>query len=269
MRAISSLVFLIFIVSFSAVAKNAEFPGRSLYLDVKYIELADLAKEFKDVIIIDVRSKYEFDTLHIKNALHIAINSPTYISEIEALQKANPNKKIVTYCNGKTCMKSYDAVRKCQRQGIKNVVAYDAGIMDWARAHPDLAVLLGQSPMDPKRLIGKADFQKHLLDSDAFIDAARNDKNAIIIDARDPLQREGIALFMGLESRASLRETEEMGRLIETAARQNKTMYIYDEAGKQVEWLMYRLEDRAVKRYYFMKGGMNEYFKKLRLEMTN
>ena len=39
------------------------------------------------------------------------------------------------------------------------------------------------------------------------------------------------------------------------AARSGDNMYVYDEAGKQVRWLMYRLEQAGVKDYYFMKGG--------------
>lgn len=267
MKALSSLLFLL-IFSFSAVAKNDEFPGRALYLDVKYIEMADLAKEFNNVIIVDVRSQYEFDTLHIKGALHVSISGRDYVSRMQGLRKEHPNKKLVTYCNGKTCMKSYKAARKCQQRGVANVYAFDTGIMDWARAHPDRSVLLGQSPMDPNKLITKADFKKRLLDTDKFIDVAREDKQALIVDARDPLQREGISLFMGVDYRASLQDTAEMDKLIVRAAKENKNMYIYDEAGKQVQWLMYRLQEKGVKEYSFMKGGMKEYYKKLRAEMT-
>ena len=268
MRVLSSLI-LVFIFSFSAYAKNAEFPGRALYLDVKYIELADLGKEYKDVIIVDVRSKYEFDTLHIKGALHISIRSSSYISKMKGLRKENPNKKIITYCNGKTCMKSYKAVRKCQRRGVKNIFAFDAGIMDWARSNPNRSVLLGQSPLDPNKLIKKSDFKKRLLDVDKFIDAAGQNKRAIIVDARDPLQREGISLFSGKEERASLKDTAEMDKFLAQAAKQGKAVYIYDEAGKQVRWLMYRIEEKGVKEYSFMKGGMKAYYKKLRKEMNN
>ena len=48
------------------------------------------------------------------------------------------------------------------------------------------------------------------------------------------------------------------------AKAEKKPLLIYDEAGKQVRWLMYRIEDLNVNEYYFMKGGMKQYFKSLR-----
>ena len=267
MRVLSILFFVLAFVH-SSYAKNQEFPGRDLYLDVKHIEMADLAKEYSNSIIVDVRSKYEFDTLHIKSASHVSLRSPEFISSMQQLRKQYPHKKIVTYCNGKTCMKSYKAARKCQQHGVRNVYAFDAGIMDWAKNQPNRSVLLGQSPLNENKLISKDDFNKRLLTVDDFIEKARHDKAALIIDARDPLQREGISLFPGAESRASLQDTRNMDNFIAQAAKQNKTMYIYDEAGKQVRWLMYRLEEKGVKKYYFMKHGMKAYFAKLRDEMA-
>ena len=261
-------IILSLLVSFPAISKNTEFPGRALYVDVKHIELNDLSKQFKNVVIVDVRSKYEFDTLHIKNAQHISLRSKHFISSLKNLRNENINKKIVTYCNGKTCMKSYKAARKAQQYGIKNVVAYDAGIMDWAKANPSLSVLLGQSPLDPSKLISKSNFKKQLLPVNDFIASAQKSKNSLVLDARDPNQRDGISLFTGLEQRASLRDNEAMDKIIVEAAKQKKTMYIYDQAGKQIRWLMYRLEERGVKKYKFMKGGMKAYYKKLREEMT-
>ena len=139
MRVLSILFFVLAFVH-SSYAKNQEFPGRDLYLDVKHIEMADLAKEYNNSIIVDVRSKYEFDTLHIKSASHVSLRSPEFISSMQQLRKQYPHKKIVTYCNGKTCMKSYKAARKCQQHGVRNVYAFDAGIMDWAKNQPNRSV---------------------------------------------------------------------------------------------------------------------------------
>lgn len=242
---------------------NKEFPGRDLYLDVKYISLEDLQAEFGNAVIVDTRSSYEFNTLHINGAVNIPLNAADFKEQMKQLRQQNPGKKIVTYCNGKTCMKSYKAVRKAQRAGMDNLYAFDAGIFDWAKANADKASLLGVSPVDPTRLITKKDFQAKLLNPDDFMNKARESKG-IIVDARDPLQRDGVSMFIGKEKRASLADEEAMNKLINVAVSQNKPMYIYDEAGKQVRWLMYRLEQRGVKEYYFMKGGTKDYYKGLR-----
>lgn len=255
------LALLMFVVP--AVQANDEFPGRSLYLDVQHIELADLAERYDDVIIVDVRSKYEYDTLHIGKALHVSLGASDFVEQMQKLRDDNPDKPIVTYCNGKTCMKSYKAARKAQQRGVDNILCFDAGIMDWAQNQPERSVLLGESPMDPDKLISKSEFKSHLLDPEEFIGSNSGDK-VMIVDARDPLQRAGNALFMGREHRAPLADEKKVGEIIKTAVQNGSTMYIYDEAGKQVRWLMYRLEQQEVKDYYFMKGGANAFYKEMR-----
>lgn len=270
MKRLLSMSFVVLTLLFAsegfAAAKkevNKEFPGRDLYLDVKYITLKDLQDEYANVVIVDSRSSYEFNTLHINGAVNIPLNASDYKERMKELRKQNPGKKIVTYCNGKTCMKSYKAVRKAQRAGVDNLYAFDAGIFDWAKANADKASLLGVSPVDPTRLIAKKDFKKKLLDPEDFMNKARQ-SNALIVDARDPLQRDGVSMFIGKEKRASLADEEAINKMINVAVTQNKPMFIYDEAGKQVRWLMYRLEQRGVKEYYFMKGGTKGYYKGLR-----
>lgn len=266
MRVIPAFLSLLLLMVSPAQA-NDEFPGRDLYLDVKYIELADLAERYDEVVIVDVRSKYEYDTLHIGKAVHVSLGDSDFVGRMQKLRDENPGRPIVTYCNGKSCMKSYKAARKAQQRGVDNILCFDAGIMDWAQNQPARSVLLGESPMDPKKLIAKSAFKQRLLEPDEFITHAHGD-GILIVDARDPLQRAGYALFMGKERRASLADEKEMGELIAMAARDGSSMYIYDEAGKQVRWLMYRLERQGVKDYYFMKGGIEAFYRKMREEFA-
>ena len=41
-------------------------------------------------------------------------------------------------------------------------------------------------------------------------------------------------------------------------------LLVYDESGKQVRWLQYHLDEKGIKNYNFMKGGVKQYFKSLR-----
>jgi len=41
-------------------------------------------------------------------------------------------------------------------------------------------------------------------------------------------------------------------------------LMIYDAAGKQVRWLQYYLEDKGLKSYYFMAGGINAYYNEMK-----
>jgi len=243
-----------------------EFPGRPLYPEVSVIELDELYRRLDEVIVVDVRSSYEYGTLRVKGAINIPLSSKTFVSRIRQLRMSDP-RPIVVYCNGKTCMKSYKAARKCAVNKIDNVHSYDSGVMDWARTYPEHAELLGKSPVDPKKLISKKEFKKHLLSPDAYGDQVAS-SSAIVLDVRDRFQREALSIYVGRERRAYLDDKKKLDRYIEKAKREGKTLLVHDAAGKQVRWLQYYLKDKGIKSYYFMDGGVAAYFDELKEEFN-
>jgi len=262
------MVSLFIVISAVQAKVNDEFPVRKLYPAVPYVELEDLYKERNKVIIVDVRSSYEYETLRIKGALNISVSSTNYVVDMRKLRADNPKSKIVVYCNGKTCKKSYKAVQKCRNNRISNVVAYDAGIMDWANKYPQESVLLGRSPINPDHLIAKSTFKKKLMDPVKFEEMVAR-KDVIVVDVRDSFQREALSLFPGIDNRAFLDDTKAIKAIVTRAQKENKTLLIYDATGKQVRWLMYSIESLGLKDYWFMKGGSNAYFAALRKQFLN
>jgi rhodanese-related sulfurtransferase len=202
-----------------------------------------------------VRSKYEYDTLHIKDAINIPIKSG-FGDKIASLREKH-KKPFVFYCNGKTCHKSYDAVLLAARARVDNLYAYDAGIFDWAKAQPDKTALLNRSPIRPSDLIDEKDFKARLLEPKEF--GARVGDKAIVLDVRDKRQRDS-ALFPMKEQRAQLDELKKIDAVIDEVRAAKKTLLVYDETGKQVQWFQYYLENKGVKDYHFMKGGAQGYF---------
>jgi rhodanese-related sulfurtransferase len=263
-----SAVLVVFSATVVHAADNSkEFPGRGLYPLVPVIELKDLNSKFAKVLVVDVRSQYEYDTLRVKGAVNIPLSSPTFVEQMRDL-RAKDNRPMVLYCNGKTCMKSYEAVLKCSVNKIDDVLAFDAGVMDWARAYPQLAVLLGKNPVDTKKLISKEEFKKHLLSPDQYGEQVAN-SGAIVLDVRDRFQREGLSLFVGRERRAYLDDTKALDRYIEKAKRENKKLLVHDAAGKQVVWLQYYLKDKGLTNYYFMDGGTSAYYDQMKKEFIH
>lgn len=256
LRSMLTLGFLSF-GSTIAVA-NEEFPGRESFPLIPYIELNDLYENFDAYTVVDSRSEYEYDTLRIKGAHNVPLSSRDFEQRIQALIDKY-KKPIAFYCNGKTCYKSYEAALKARRHGIKDVVAFDAGVFDWVTAHPELGELLGESPVQVKSLIGSAEFKARLLEPTAFADKA-GVNNPIVLDVRDAYQREGIGFFPDMEHTAPLDQTEQLNEYIKLAKAEGRPLLIYDEAGKQVRWLQYRLERAGVKDYYFMKGGAKAFY---------
>jgi rhodanese-related sulfurtransferase len=238
-----------------ALAASDEYPFRVRYPDVTVIATAELAKRIDGVVVIDVRSKYEYDTLHIKGAVNIPLET-NFRAEVMKLRE-NHNKPFVFYCNGKTCHKSYDAVLLAAKARLEDLYAYDAGVFDWAKAQPDKTVLLGRSPVKADELISGDRFKARLLEPKDF--SSRVGDKSIVLDVRDRAQRD-TALFPFKESRAQLDETRKIDAVIDQVRAQKKTLLVYDQTGKQVQWFQYYLESKGVKDYYFMKGGAQGHF---------
>ena len=149
------------------------------------------------------------------------------------------------------------------RAGVENVYAYDAGIFEWARSYPKYAALLGTSPMDPKKIIPKSKLKARFLSPRRFTETARAARRSksLILDVRDMYQRAGVGYFNGIERWVSLDDEKKLDKYLKKALKEKRTLYIYDEAGKQVRWLQYTLERYNIKNYYFMKKGAKGFYK--------
>jgi len=80
----------------------------------------------QSIIIIDVRTKEEYDKGHIKNAIHISRG----LLEFEIEQKVqNKNSKLLVYCQvgGRSAL----AVETLKRMGYKNAYNLSGGYMLW------------------------------------------------------------------------------------------------------------------------------------------
>jgi len=255
--------FTFFAVTDSYAEEKEGFPGRSLekYSMVVVIELEDLHRRRDEFTIVDVRSSFEFDTLRIKGAVNIPVGVEGFDSAVRDLREQT-GKPMAFYCNGHTCLKSYKATKQAMTTGLDKVYAYDAGIFYWARAYPDEAELLGKSPVDAARLIPKKVFKGRQLDPDTFSDnaTAMASRSRMIIDIRDTFQRAGVGFFPAIERWASLQNMEKLRKYLDKAKAQDRTLFIYDNVGKQVRWLQYELEARGLKNYWFMEKGAKGYY---------
>ncbi|MCW8936084.1 MAG: rhodanese-like domain-containing protein [Gammaproteobacteria bacterium] len=256
-------IILMSMISIASVASD-DFPGRSVYPNVPYIELDDLYNQRENAVIVDARSPYEYETLNIKGSISVplSLTPKKYAEQISALRDMHPDKKIVFYCNGHKCMKSYKAaLRAMSYVRLTNVYAFDAGIFDWSSKYPMEAMLLGNELKDPKKLISKDNFNSHLMDAEKFIKSA--DETVVILDIRDRIDRDGFYLFARDETSISLTGKDKvlMDQFLDKVKKSNKTLYVYDLVGRQVRWFQYLIESKGIKNYYFMKGGADAFFK--------
>jgi rhodanese-related sulfurtransferase len=122
--------------------------------------------------------------------------------------------------------------------------------------------------VDLHKLISKSDLAKRMISVEQFENLAAR-KDVIVLDIREPLQRAGVSLFPGIDREADMDDKKSLDNFINDAIRNNKTLLVYDGVGKQVEWLMYYLEDKGLTRYAFMKGGARAYYNQLRKQFLN
>ena len=231
---------------------NEKFPLRSKFKGVQVIETSTLAKGFSKYLIMDVRSKVEFDVLHMKGAEHNPVTKITFEGNLKKILKSHNGKTVVFYCNGITCKKSFKAGMKAKNSGIKNYFVYDAGIFTWASTNPKLAVFLGKENVDTKKLISKSDFKKKLIPKKDFL-AKAADKSYLVFDIRDVAQQNEKAIKT-VPNLKSLPFPKLVGTL-EKGFFKGKKILVVDAVGRQVRWLQYYLEENGVKDYYFLDKG--------------
>lgn len=83
-------------------------------------------KKDPDAVLLDVRTQGEFALGHIPNSKLIDIMSPTFLKEIEQLDKS---KNYYVYCRSGN--RSYHAGMAMVRIGFQTVYNLADGILDW------------------------------------------------------------------------------------------------------------------------------------------
>lgn len=265
---IISLVLLVFIVTLTlgsslVQAGSSDYPGRERYPEVPYLSTEDFRQEYKQAIIVDARSNLEYQTIRIPKAIRHGVYDADFASQIKQIRNNNPDKKIIFYCNGHTCMKSYKAARKAMQAGIKNVYAYDSGIFEWSEAYPNLSILVGNTPVDVKQLREhKNRMNQHVLSVDDFITQV-NENDNITLDVRSNKERYlSSPLFLLKDKSLSLKDPDKMKQKLSRLMAKNKPFLFYDNSGRSIVWLAYYLDDLGIENYSFMKGGAYEYARK-------
>ncbi len=136
-------------------------------------------------------------------------------------------------------------------------------MFDWANKLPAKTVLLGKPMKSSSQLIPESRLEERMLNAKQFATFTGNKKHFATIDVRSRYQRAEVGLFPFVEKWIPMERTNVLEKAILDAVSEDKTLLIYDEVGKQVRWLQYRLEDMGAKKYYFLKGGAAAYVKSI------
>lgn len=81
------------------------------------------------VVVLDVRTRGEFNEGHIANAINIDVESDSFLNEIAKLDKS---KTYAVYC--RSGRRSADAVAKMSNEQFISLVNLNGGVIDWSNA---------------------------------------------------------------------------------------------------------------------------------------
>jgi rhodanese-related sulfurtransferase len=79
-----------------------------------------------DAVLLDVRTAEEFNSGHLPDAVNIDIHSPSFMSDIEKLDKS---KYYLVYC--RSGARSYNACNIMANSGFTKLANMMGGIMSW------------------------------------------------------------------------------------------------------------------------------------------
>jgi len=100
----------------------------SMISESDFVEIQD-----SDYILIDVRTKDEFDLGHIDSAINLDFYSDTFQNDILSIDK---NLPIVLYC--RTNNRSTKTANILKENGFKELSVLEGGITDWVKNGNDI-----------------------------------------------------------------------------------------------------------------------------------
>ncbi len=116
------LIFLLILISLVAQAQTVK------KLDPQNFDKK--LREFKDPVLVDVRTTGEYAQGHLPNALLIDIFSNDFKSRVGKLDKSKP---VFVYC--KAGSRSSSAVEVLSGMGFKDIYDLSGGIIAWRQAN--------------------------------------------------------------------------------------------------------------------------------------
>ena len=111
---------------------NTPADGDQQIFDVTVQKAHNLVRENAgnpDFVILDVRTPAEYSSGHIEDAINIDVNSGSFVSEVEALDKDNT---YLVYC--RSGIRSASARDTMAQLDFMNIYNMNGGIMEWQSA---------------------------------------------------------------------------------------------------------------------------------------
>jgi rhodanese-related sulfurtransferase len=122
-----TIIFMMLLLAIKMVAAN--FPDNRLSIE----NFANLLSNSKEIILLDIRTPYEYEQGHIDDALLLNYYDKNFISKLSILDK---DKHYLIYCRSGN--RSKNTLQIMNEMGFKNFADLKGGIQAWIRADKKL-----------------------------------------------------------------------------------------------------------------------------------
>ena len=115
----------VFIITFSSTIFSCTLFNNESINQINSDELVEFV-ELNDAILLDVRTKDEFNSGYIENSLNIDYFSDEFYINVDKLDKNIP---IILYC--RSGRRSGLSANKMKKLGFKEIYNLDGGVLEW------------------------------------------------------------------------------------------------------------------------------------------
>jgi rhodanese-related sulfurtransferase len=247
------LVIVFTVLSLSIPASGTESsPYRAFYPHIKTLSTVELYQDFFTKTLIDVRSRVEFNVVHIAASVNLPLAEDDFADRLFKLKALQEEIELVLVGNDPDCSRAFDAARVARLQGMSNVSVYDAGVFAWLHAYPEKTRLMGETPAQLERVLPLVQHQIHLASHDRFKRLAR-EPGALVVDIRDIYRRRDV--IKGLPVKNIV-----LGALLQAVGNRvwsERPLLIFDSDGSKTRWLQIFLQAGGYHNYHFLEGGLD------------
>ncbi len=208
-------------------------------------------KEFHDVMLLDIRSRFEFDVLSIKTSINLPIEKASSLERIKRFVQYQPDIKIIVIDNNDETSRPFEAARLLQRYGLHNVRVYDEGVFSWLWYYPERTRLMGESPAKINTVIPISKTVSHSVNYNQFSNLSKK-PDALVIDTRD-IYQQNIG-FVDLEYINI--PFESLLHAISNRIWAEKQLLFFDATSQRYQMLQLFLQASGYYDYYFLEGGV-------------
>lgn len=252
MLATCCLLIALSMASPAVATDEQDYPLRPFYPAVRTIDTDRFLEIYFDALVIDVRSKFAFDIIHINKAKHVPLAQANFVASIKRYRAQDSNTPIVFYCNDAACSSAFRAAQLTQGAAYGNVYVYDTGVFTLLTAAPEKVTLMATTPAQPDLVIPSDYYNKVRVDFDEF--QKRSDRTgALVIDIRDIFDRAYEPRLAGVRNIP----VEPFLTAVTNRIWLEKKLLIFDQNGEKTRWLQYFLQANGYSDYVFLHGGMD------------